>query len=124
VRPFTLDAGLGTPCRTEIARSNPVSAAVTRQKMTRTCRYLDNPLYRERPEKALMARRLHPFIEQMLSYYAKGKPVDRVEHGGPEVFRCQGEAELRACLVSLLHRAEIQGSSFRRQVKSYATRRS
>lgn len=40
---------------------------------------VDDPVYRKKLAADLRARRLHPTIESMLWYYAKGKPKETVE---------------------------------------------
>lgn len=85
-----------------LGRPRGVPNKVTIEARHAATALIDNPQYRERLGKDLIARRLHPSIEQMLWYYAKGKPVDRVEQGGPGDFRHQSEAELRAYLTEML----------------------
>ncbi len=41
-------------------------------------------------------------MEVMLWHYAKGKPVDRVEQGGPGAFGALADGELRERLLAAL----------------------
>lgn len=43
---------------------------------------VDNPEYRAKLAADLQARTVSPAIEQMLWYYAKGKPKEIIEHQG------------------------------------------
>jgi hypothetical protein len=83
-------------------RPKGVPNKVTIEAREAATQLIDNPHYRERLEADLVARKQHPSIEQMLWYYAKGKPVDRVEQGEPGTFAHKSEAELRAYLVEML----------------------
>lgn len=52
---------------------------LTRGEVQRRCRILlENPLYTKRLERDLLAGTLPAAIEQMLWYYAYGKPVEQV----------------------------------------------
>jgi hypothetical protein len=41
---------------------------------------VDDPVYRAKLAADLRLRKVHPSIESMLWYYAKGKPKETVEH--------------------------------------------
>jgi hypothetical protein len=56
----------GTPNRVTVEARRAASAMV------------DDPAYRKRLVKDMRARKVAPAIEQMLWYYAKGKPVEQV----------------------------------------------
>ena len=74
---------------------------VTAQAREMAALIVDDPDYRE----ALRARMIAGtagMMEPLLWAYAKGKPVDRVEHGGPGAFAEMTDAELRARLVAAL----------------------
>lgn len=52
--------------------------------------------------KARVINGTAPHMEALLWAYAHGRPVDRVEHGGPGAFAALTDAELRARLQSAL----------------------
>jgi hypothetical protein len=62
---------------------------------------VDDPQYREGLRKRLIAGTA-PHMEPLLWAYAKGKPVDRVEQGGPGAFTALDDEQLRERLVAAL----------------------
>ena len=59
---------------------------------------VDDPVYQANIRRRALAGELQPAIEQMLWYYAKGKPVDRQEVGKPGEFSNLSNEELKAIL--------------------------
>ncbi len=53
---------------------------VTTEARAAASELVDDPQYRARLLSDLRQRKVAPAIEAMLWYYAKGKPMDRVEH--------------------------------------------
>lgn len=43
---------------------------------------IDDPVYRDKLKADLQRRKVAPPVEQMLWYYAKGKPKETIEHQG------------------------------------------
>ena len=62
---------------------------------------VDDPEYRAALKARVIAGQA-PHMEVMLWHYAKGKPVDRVEQGGPGAFAVLSDAELRERLLAAL----------------------
>jgi hypothetical protein len=62
---------------------------------------VDDPDYRRKLRERLIAGTA-PHMEPLLWAYAKGKPVDRVETGGPGAFATLDDEELRARLTAAL----------------------
>jgi hypothetical protein len=62
---------------------------------------VDSAEYRAALEKRLIAGTAGS-VETLVWHYAKGKPVDRVEQGGPGAFADVSDAELRQRLVEAL----------------------
>lgn len=60
---------------------------------------VDDPEYRA-ALKARVIAGLAPQMEPLLWAYAKGKPVERVEQGGPDAFAHLDDDELRIRLLS------------------------
>jgi hypothetical protein len=64
---------------------------------------VDNPEYRSSLEKRLIAGTAGS-VEALVWAYAKGKPVDRVETGGPGAFADVSTDELRRRLAAALQK--------------------
>ena len=79
----------GTPNRTTAAARELASAIV------------DDPEYRE-SLRARMIAGTAAHMEPLLWAYAKGRPVDRIEQGGPGAFSALTDDELRDRLVLAL----------------------
>lgn len=62
---------------------------------------VDDPEYREMLRQRLI-KGTAPHMEPLLWAYAKGKPVDRVESGGPGAFAALDDDQLRSRLVEAL----------------------
>jgi hypothetical protein len=60
---------------------------------------VDDPAYQANIRRRALAGELPPAIEQMLWYYAKGKPVERQEVGAPGEFGHLSKEELKAILL-------------------------
>lgn len=64
---------------------------------------VDNPEYREALRKRLLAGTAGA-VEAMVWHYAKGKPIDRTETGGPGAFNDVPNDELRKRLAAALEK--------------------
>jgi hypothetical protein len=62
---------------------------------------VDNPEYRESLSKRLIAGTAGS-VEALVWAYAKGKPVDRIEQGGPGAFTDVSNEDLRRRLAAAL----------------------
>jgi len=62
---------------------------------------VDDPAYRESLRARVIAGQA-PHMEPLLWTYAKGRPVDRVELGGPGAFEKLTDAELRDRMIVAL----------------------
>jgi hypothetical protein len=62
---------------------------------------VDDPAYRERLTQDMRARKVAPAIEQMLWYYAKGKPKEGIDLTLTPDISDMTDAELKAKLLEL-----------------------
>lgn len=64
-------------------------------------RLISTPEYAEALEKRLLAGTAGP-MEGLIWAYAKGKPVDRIEQGGPGAFAAVSDEDLKTRLAAAL----------------------
>lgn len=65
-------------------RPRGIPNKVTEEVRAAASELVDDPVYRTKLRADLRQRKVAPVVEQMLWYYAKGKPKERVEHSsGP-----------------------------------------
>lgn len=62
---------------------------------------VDDPAYRDALKARVIAGQA-PQMEPLLWAYAKGRPVDRIEQGGPGAFTALSDVELRERLLAAL----------------------
>jgi hypothetical protein len=79
---------------------------VTQEVQEAAAALVDDPAYRERLERDLRARKVAPAIEQMLWYYAKGKPKEIIEHQGAIDVSGLTDADLIASVVGLVEQLD------------------
>jgi hypothetical protein len=65
---------------------------------------VDDPAYRAKLRKRLLAGKLPPLLESMLWYYAKGKPKETVDMTGAVALAGLTDAELQARIRELAGR--------------------
>ena len=79
----------GNPSGKKVGTPNRITA----QAREMAALIVDDPEYREGLRRRMIAGTA-AHMEPLLWAYAKGKPVDRVEHGGPGAFAALSDAEL------------------------------
>lgn len=63
---------------------------------------IDDPAYRKNLAKRLKAGKAAPAVEALMWHYAKGKPVERHEVGGPGSFDGLTDAEIKEKLAAVI----------------------
>ena len=83
-------------------RPKGVPNKVTAEVKAACAGLVDDAVYRANLQRRLRKGNVAPAVECLLWYYAKGKPVERREQGGPGDFSMLTDDELKAELRTLL----------------------
>lgn len=80
---------------------------VTSEVRALAAEIVDDPIYRKKLVRDFRKRKVTPQIECLMWFYAKGRPINRIEVGGPDDFEKMTEAELVAYIREAVQKLKL-----------------